>query len=172
VLALGLFAALQACGEGPPSGYVVPPPSTQTPTVCTGTLRNIATAYPASTSGSSALASIQLQEGRDPVSTLIAWSVQSTATPSNATDMILRSSTDTSLVIMTVTRVIVLGANPTYSFVNNATALNGTVDIDTAYNIIQAGAVEIVFRSSGNTITGGKIPLTTGAQNDWVPRTC
>lgn len=156
VLSSAVFAGLQACGEGPPSGYSVPTPTEQTPRICPGQVRSVTATYPASTTGTAALANIQLQEGREPVSTSVVWTVQSAATPANATDMILRDSRDTTNVIIVITRVVVPGANPTFSFAGNTTALNGTVDIDTAFNVMQAGAAELVFLSSGTTNTAGR----------------
>lgn len=161
---------LAACGEGPPSEGTIPLPTEQTPRICPTLVRGVSATYPATTPGVTSLASIQFTQTREPLSALVTYNVLSSVIPGGMSTAIVRDSRDTTRVLMTVTRP--LQPSPNFPFAGSAVAPNGTVDDDTFYDVMQAGAAEIVFQAPPAAATQGRIPLSATGKTDWASKTC
>lgn len=162
---------VSACQEGSASGYQIPLPTEQTPRVCPGEVRTVATSFPAVvTTGTTPLAAVQFIEGRNPESVALTWSVAFTIAPSNATDLIVRDSRDTTKVLFTAQRLP--QGTVTFAFAGSAASLTGSVDADTFYETLRSGSAEMAFLIPGSATPQARIALTAGTTKDWTNRTC
>ncbi len=168
-LCIVIAAASEACNNTD-SLSAIPLPAEQTPRICAGQERSVSGMYPTYVPGVLSLVMIQLAEGRDPATVKVNWTVQINAAPIGVTDALVRDSRDTTRVLLTFTRLE--QPSPYFAFAGSATALNGTLDPSSSYDVINAGAAEIVFLTSPSSKIQGRIPLTPQFIIPWLNRVC